>query len=399
MDSHVTFLQMLRCARCGAAYPSDQVLNLCRCGSPLLAEYDLQAARRRLRPEVWRSRPPGVWRYHELLPVQEAHHVVSLGEGGTPLFKLRRLGASVGLSNLFVKDEGQNPTGSFKARGLAVAVSKARELGVTRGAIPSAGNAGGALAAYAARVGLRVDVFMPADVPEMFKMECRLYGATVHLIDGLISDCGRAVQERQAEEGWFNFSTFKEPYRLEGKKTMGYELAEQFEWQLPEVIVYPTGGGTGLVGMWRAFQELCELGWLRGSLPRMVAVQAKGCAPIVSAFRAGAERAEAWPQAQTVALGLRVPQAIGDFLMLRVLRESNGTAIAVDDRAIVQALRELACQEGLFACPEGAATWAACKQLVSQGWIRKDEHVVLFNTGSGMKYAEVLGSVTSAEPA
>jgi threonine synthase len=321
--------------------------------------------------------------------------MVTLGEGNTPLLKLERLGAQTGLGNLYLKDEGENPTGSFKARGLAVAVSKAKELGLTRGAIPSAGNAGGAFAAYAAKAGLTAHIFMPADVPAVFRSECSLYGATLHLVDGVITDCAQALRERAEQEGWFDFSTLREPYRLEGKKTMGYELAEQGGGQLPEVVIYPTGGGTGLVGMWKAFAELRQLGWLEGDLPRMVAVQAAGCAPIVQAFAAGAEQAHPWQGAETVALGLRVPQALGDFLILRVLRESRGTAVAVDDSNIIAALRELAAVEGVWACPEGAATWAACKKLVASGWIKPQERVVLFNTGTGLKYLEVVNPVPS----
>ncbi len=390
METFRSFVKHLECPRCAATYPVNQVHNLCSCGSPLLVRYDLERAKVYLRREELHRRPAGVWRYRELLPVFEDRHIVSLGEGGTPILDLEKLGAMVGLAKLAIKDEGQNPTGSFKARGMAVAVSKAKELGVARAAIPSAGNAGSALAAYGAKAGVAVDVFMPLDIPQVFRQECELHGARVHLVEGVITDCGRALRQRQGQEGWFEFSTLKEPYRLEGKKTMGYELAEQCGWRLPNVIIYPTGGGTGLVGMWKAFAEMQQLGWLEGELPRMVAVQAAGCAPIVRAFAQGAERAQPWEKAQTVALGLRVPQALGDVLMLKVLRESHGTAIAVEDQDILVALRELATHEGLFVCPEGAATWAACKQLVAQGWIDRQEQVLLFNTGSGAKYAEVV---------
>lgn len=386
-----TFVRHLECARCEATYPASEVHNLCQCGSPLLVRYDLDEAKARLGREATRPSDFGVWRYRELLPVTDARHMVTLGEGNTPILKLERLGAQAGLFDLYLKDEGQNPTGSFKARGLAVAVSKAKELGLTRGAIPSAGNAGGAFAAYAAKAGLAAHIFMPADVPLVFRSECSLYGATVHLVDGVITDCARALRERAQQEGWFDFSTLREPYRLEGKKTMGYELAEQGGWQLPDVVIYPTGGGTGLVGMWKAFAELRQLGWLEGDLPRMVAVQASGCAPIVHAFAAGAEQAPPWQGAETVALGLRVPEALGDFLILKVLRESRGTAIAVDDSDIITALRELATVEGVWACPEGAATWAACKKLVASGWVKPHERMVLFNTGTGLKYLEVVG--------
>lgn len=390
MEAVRSFVQHLECACCGATYPVNQVHNLCSCGSPLLVKYNLEHAKVSLQREELHRRQRGVWRYWELLPVLEERHMVTLGEGGTPIFHLERLGATVGLAKLAMKDEGQNPTGSFKARGMAVAVSKARELGITRAAIPSAGNAGSALAAYGAKAGLAVDVFMPLDTPLVFRKECELHGARVHLVGGVITDCGRALRQQQDQEGWFEFSTLKEPYRVEGKKTMGYELAEQCGWRLPNVIIYPTGGGTGLLGMWKAFAEMRQLGWLEGELPRMVAVQAAGCAPIVRAFAQGAERAQPWQEAQTIALGLRVPQAFGDLLMLKVLRQSNGTAVAVEDDDIVVALRELATQEGVFACPEGAATWAACKQLVAQGWIDRQERVLLFNTGSGAKYAEVI---------
>jgi len=357
----------------------------------------LEGAKAHLQREQLQGRCPGVWRYWELLPVRETRHMVTLGEGGTPILKLEKLGASIGLAGLYLKDEAQNPTGSFKARGMAVAVSKAKELGITRGAIPSAGNAGSALAAYGARAGFAVQVFMPSDVPLLFQEECHFHGACVHLVDGLITDCGRALREQIRGQGWFDFSTFREPYRVEGKKTMGYELAEQFGWRLPNVIIYPAGGGTGLVGMWKAFAELQQLGWLDGALPRMVAVQAAGCAPIVRAFAEGAETAQPVREPETIALGLRVPQALGDFLVLKALRESGGTAIAVEDEEIATALKELGTGEGIFACPEGAATWAACQKLVAQGWIDRQEHVLLFNTGSGFKYSEVIAPILSGD--
>jgi threonine synthase len=331
-----------------------------------------------------------MWRYRAFLPVQDELNVVSLGEGFTPLLRARRLGEELGLRQLYIKDESLNPTGSFKARGLAVAISRAKELGVTDVAIPSAGNAAGAMSAYAARAGLRAHVFMPSDVPAPFRLECRALGAEVVLVDGLITDCGREARKRSVEQGWFDVSTLKEPYRLEGKKTMGYELAEQFHWVLPDVIIYPTGGGTGLIGMWKAFAELTELGWIDERRPRMVAVQAEGCAPIPRAFAAGEEYATLWEGAQTVAAGLRVPAAVGDFLILKALRESNGIAIAVSDKELVAAQMRMSRYEGVFACPEGGATLAALETLLGQGWVDPSERIVLFNTGTGLKYPDAL---------
>jgi threonine synthase len=336
------------------------------------------------------QRPHDLWRYHELLPVLDEADVVTLGEGGTPLLPLRRLGSQLGLGHLYLKEEGYNPTGSFKARGLAMAVSKAKELGLRTLAIPTAGNAGSAMAAYAAAAGLEAYVFAPDDTPPMIVQECMILGAHVYVIKGLINDAGRIVQEGKGEHGWFDMSTLKEPYRLEGKKTMGLELAEEFGWHLPDVILYPTGGGTGLIGMWKAFAELRALGWIDDHRPRMVVVQAEGCAPIVKAFEEGATEASLWPNAYTMASGLRVPKAFADFLILQALRDSEGTAVAVSDEAMARAQRLLAATEGVFACPEGAATVAALQILHQQGWIQPHERVVLFNTGSGLKYADLL---------
>jgi len=327
-----------------------------------------------------------MWRYRALLPVRDKGAVVCLGAGYTPLLRATRLGEELGLNHLYIKDEGLNPTGSFKARGLAVAISRARELGVREVVIPSAGNAAGAMAAYAARAGLRAHVFMPRDVPAPFRLECQALGAEVTLVDGLITDCGREARRGAEEHGWFDVSTLKEPYRLEGKKTMGYELAEQFGYRLPDVIIYPTGGGTGLIGMWKAFGELAELGWIGDQRPRMVAVQPRGCAPIPRAFHAGEPFATPWEGAHTVAAGLRVPSAVGDFLILRALRESNGTAVAVSDEALVGAQMRIARLEGIFACPEGGATLAALETLLAQGWVSPAARIVLFNTGTGLKY-------------
>lgn len=380
------FFSHLECSLCGRTYDPDRPWQVCPdCGRPLLARYDLAAARQ-LGRERLIGPEPSLWRYRALLPVRDPTHIVTLGEGFTPLLPARRLGAELGMSHLYIKEESLNPTGSFKARGLAVAVSRARELGVRGMVIPSAGNAAGAAAAYAARAGIPLHVFMPRDVPAPFLAECRALGASVTLVDGLITDCGREARRLAAEHGWFDLSTLREPYRLEGKKTMGYELAEQMGWDLPDVIVYPTGGGTGLVGMWKAFEEMAELGWVGDRRPRMVTVQSTGCAPIVRAFHAGEKFAAPWENAQTVAAGLRVPAAIGDFLILRALRESGGTAVAVSDEALLEGQRLMGRTEGIFACPEGGAAVAALKLLLEAGWIRPQERVVLFNTGSGLKY-------------
>jgi threonine synthase len=330
-----------------------------------------------------------MWRWHELLPVLNPENQVFLGEGDTPLLTLPRLQAELGLSNLYVKDESSNPTGSFKARGLAAAISKAKELGMEKVIIPTAGNAGGAMAAYAARAGLKAHIFMPKDTPYANIEESRIVGADVELVDGLISDAAKLAGEKARTEGWFDVSTFKEPYRVEGKKIMGYELSEAFDWELPDVIIYPTGGGTGLVGMWKAFDELEQLGWLNNNKrPRMVSVQAEGCAPVVRAFQAGASFCDFWTGAQTLASGLRVPKSFADHLILQDIYDSRGTAVAVSDAAILTSQRELARAEGIFAAPEGAATLAALKVLIDQKWVSTSERIVLFNTGSGLKYLD-----------
>lgn len=382
------YLTTLQCSECGEQYDPDQPQTFCpACQAPLLAKYDLNTARQHLDREEMPRRARGMWRWRELLPVKDPAHIVHLGEGDAPLLPVDRLGASLGLKHLYIKDEGMNPTGTFKARGLAAAISKAKELGIQQVVIPTAGNAGGAMAAYAARAGLRAHVFMPKDTPVANVTECRIVGASVTLVDGLISDAAAMASISAREEGWFDVSTFKEPYRAEGKKIMGYELAEAFGWALPEVIVYPAGGGTGLVGMWKAFEELEGLGWLnRAARPRMVAVQASGCAPVVRAFAAGADRCEFWEGASTLASGLRVPKSFADRLILRTLRQSGGTALAVSDPAILQAQAKLAAAEGIFAAPEGAATLAALEVLVARGWVQPDERIVLFNTGTGLKY-------------
>jgi threonine synthase len=386
-QSHLSHLE---CSGCGKQYVHDQIHTYCPlCQSPLLSIYDLKRARQNVDRDEITRRKKGMWRWHELLPVIQKENQIFLGEGDTPLLSLPRLGKELGLINLYVKDESSNPTGSFKARGLAAAISKAKELGVEKVIIPTAGNAGGAMAAYAARAGLRAHIFMPRDTPFANIEESRMAGAEVILIDGLISDAAGMAGEKARAEGWFDVSTFKEPYRMEGKKVMGYELAEDFGWKLPDVIVYPTGGGTGLVGMWKAFAELESLGWLESTKrPRMVSVQADGCAPVVKAFQAGATYCDFWTNAQTIASGLRVPKSFADHLILKDIYESKGTAIAVSDQSILESQKQLAAAEGIFAAPEGAATLAALKELVKQEWVEPEEQIVLFNTGSGLKYID-----------
>lgn len=371
-------------------------MNVCPCGKPLRAEFDVRAARSVLSRDAFAARPRGLWRWRELLPCPPGAAPVSLGEGETPLIPAPRLAESIGLRTLLIKDESLNPTGSFKARGMSTAVTMAAALGATKLAVPSAGNAGGALAAYAAAAGLEAHVFMPRDVPTANRLECALFGANVTLVDGLISDCGRLVAQRAVGEGWFDVSTLKEPYRVEGKKTLGYELAEQLGWRPPDVIVYPTGGGTGLIGMAKAFDELEQLGWIGPARPRFVAVQSEGCAPVVRAFAQGRGDCEPAPNAHTAAAGLRVPKPFADFVILKYLRISGGAALAVSDDDMLAATRELSAATGICACPEGGACLAALRKLAADGWIQSEETVVLFNTGSGLKYAEALRCVTPA---
>jgi threonine synthase len=379
----------LECGLCGLKHEAHRLHNLCTaCGKPLLVRYDLERAKMFMKKESLASRRSDMWRYREMLPVQRDENIVSLGEGWTPLLRATRLARRVGIQELYIKDESQNPTQSFKARGMATAVSMAKELGAKKLAVPSAGNAAGALAAYAARAGLKSYIFMPRDTPRANVVECQQTGAHVTLMDGLITDCGAEVGRRKEKEGWFDVSTLKEPYRVEGKKTLGYELAEQLEWRLPDVIIYPTGGGTGLIGMWKAFDEMQQLGWIGSKRPRMVTVQAEGCAPIVRAFEEGHRFADEFPNAATTASGLRVPKAIGDFLILDALRQSGGTAVAVSDEELIEAVRDIGAVEGVFCAPEGAACLPALKQLLESGEVNKHESVVLFNTGSGVKYME-----------
>ncbi len=380
-------LTHLECPECGKIVDADRVQNFCAdCRSPLLARYDIQKVAASLTPAQVYARPRGLWRWAELLPVRNEEFRLTLGEGDKPLLPAGRLGKELDLDHLFIKDESSNPTGSFKARGLCVAVSRALELGCREFVIPTAGNAGGALAFYAARAGVIAHVFMPGDAPPANQREVRAAGADLHLVDGLISDAARLAAEAARGTNWFDVSTFKEPYRVEGKKTMGFELAESFDWHLPDVIIYPTGGGTGLVGMWKAFAELEALGWIGPERPRMVAVQAAGCAPLVRAFQGGAQRAEPWQNAATLASGLRVPVVFADRLILAILRDSHGTALAVSDDEILAAQGGMARTEGVLACPEGAATLAGLRHLVDNGWVHQDEKVVLFNTGTGLKY-------------
>lgn len=380
----------LECAACGLRHEARRLHNLCtQCGKPLLVRYDLERAAHSLTKESLPGRRADLWRYREVLPVEQDANVVSLGEGWTPLLPAPRLAQKLGMSGeLFIKDESQNPTQSFKARGMTAAVSMAKELGAQKLAVPSAGNAAGALAAYAARAGLEAHIFMPRDTPRANVVECEQTGAHVTLMDGLITDCGAEVARRKDAEGWFDVSTLKEPYRVEGKKTLGYELAEQLEWSLPDVVIYPTGGGTGLIGMWKAFDEMEALGWIGATRPRMVSVQSSGCAPIVRAFEEGKRFAEEFAHAATIASGLRVPRAIGDFLILDAVRASKGTAVAVSDEELLAAVREIGASEGLFVAPEGAACLPALKKLLEAGEVGKDERVVLFNTGAGVKYLE-----------
>ncbi len=384
----MTTITHLECSLCGKRREAGKVHNLCECGGPLLVRYDLEKARTAWSRERVASGPSNMWRYAPVLPVARPESIVSLGEGMTPLVRTSRLGARLGARDLWVKDEGVNPTGSFKARGLACAISMCAELGLKKVAIPSAGNAAGAMAAYAAAAGIEAYIFMPRDVPQSNFIECSATGARVTLVDGLISDCGRIVASRKDAEGWFEISTLKEPYRIEGKKTMGYEVAEQFAWRLPDVIFYPCGGGVGLIGMWKAFEEMETLGWISAKRPKMIAVQAEGCAPIVKAWEEGKPRSEFFENARTVASGLRVPKALGDFLVLDAVRASGGAAVAVSDEEMIEAGVALASDEGIFAAPEGGACVAALKKLLASGFLKAEERMVIYNTGSGLKYLE-----------
>lgn len=380
-------LSGLECSRCGTSYDADVVQGTCSCGSPLLARYDLEKVAATLDRNQLAGREPTLWRYHELLPVRDRGSVITLGEGMTPLLSLPRLGKQLGVPRLLMKDEGLIPTGTFKARGAAVGVSRAAELGVTGVAMPTNGNAGAAWSVYAARAGMHSLIAMPVDAPAITRAECHVAGAELYLVDGLIGDAGKLIAAAvSARGGYQDVSTLKEPYRLEGKKTMGLEIAEQLGWQLPDVILYPTGGGVGLIGIHKALHELLELGWVHGSLPRLVAVQASGCAPIVQAFEQGARSSESWPDAHTVAFGITVPKALGDFLILDALYETGGTAIAVDDDELLADQREAGRLEGTFVCPEGAACFTAVRKLRETGWLSENDEVLVLNTGTGLKY-------------
>lgn len=386
-----SYLTHLECTFCGATYEANQLQTVCaNCGKVLYARYDLAAARKAMTKDALARRPFTLWRYHEVLPVGDPAHVVTLGEGGTPLLPLPRFGQAIGLPGLLAKDEGGNPTGSFKARGMALAISRAKELGARAVAAPSAGNAASAMSAYAARAGLSAYVFMPQDTPPIMKAECTAYGAHVYLVDGLINDAGKIVREHSAARGWFDVSTLKEPYRAEGKKTMGYEIAEQLGWTLPDAIIYPTGGGTGIVGMWKAFAEMETLGLIGPQRPKMICVQAVGCAPIVEAFERGERHAPLFAGARTLAPGIRVPVAIGDYLILDAIRESGGTALTVTDDEMLAATREVAASDGLYASPEAAATFVAARKLAASGFLGGDERVVVFSTGAGLKHTELI---------
>ena len=386
----LSYVTHLECSKCGERHEADQIQTVCRkCGKPLFARYDLEKVREAMTKRELVGRVSSMWRYFELMPVRERRNIVSLGEGWTPLTKASRLGGVVGVEDLWIKDEGIIPTGSFKARGLSAAISKAKELGIRSVAMPSAGTAAGAMAAYGARAGMEVYVFMPEDAPKVNAVESEVVGAKVVLVRGLISDAGKLVREGNKEMGWFNVATLGEPYRVEGKKTMGLEVAEQLDWNLPDVIIYPTGGGTGIIGMWKVFDELEEMGWIGSERPRMVSVQAEGCSPIPKAYEEGKEESEFFENASTIATGLRVPKALGDFLILRAVRESEGTALAVTDEEIMADVGLMARNEGLFPCPEGAATLSALRHMIADGEVDRDERVVLFNTGSGLKYTDL----------
>jgi threonine synthase len=390
MPSTKTTVTELYCSKCGKRYDFDTVMTLCSCGGPILVDYDYRRAEQIINKDDLATRPSSMWKYREILPVRDDANIVSLGEGGTPIMPSAAIGAALGLKHLYFKDESVNPTGSFKARGLGMAVSRAKELGIDRVIIPTAGNAGSAVAAYAARAGIACKVIMPKDVPAPFLVDCAYHGAQIELVDGSIKDCGARAAELVQDEGWFSMATLKEPYRIEGKKTMGYELAEHFDYDLPDVVIYPTGGGTGLIGMWKAFDEMERMGWIDSRRPRMVAVQSDGCAPVPRAYEQGKDHADEWDNPHTLAAGLRVPSAVGDFLMLRAIRDSGGLALAVSDDEIIRDTSEIASKEGIFTAPEGGAVLACLKRMVANGDVSPDDRIVLFITGSGYKYLDVL---------
>jgi threonine synthase len=388
----MSFLSHLECSRCRKTHDADRVQNLCDCGGPLLVRYDLKAVARAVRPADLAGRVSSLWRYREVLPVRDDKNIVTLGEGMTPLFPLPRLGAEIGLPDLWLKDEGLNPTASFKARGAATGVSRALELGIKALAMPTNGNAGGAWASYGARAGMSVTLVMPTDAPAMSVLEATAVGANAYMVRGQITDAGAIVGRSAKAHGWFEAATLKEPYRIEGKKTMGYEIAEQLGWSLPDVILYPTGGGVGIIGIYKALLEMREMGWLPENVrfPKLVAVQAEGCQPIVKAFREGKDVSEKWENASTVAQGIRVPKALGDFLVLQAVRETGGTCVAVSDADTMWGLERISRQEGAFICPEGAALVGAARMLLRDGWLNAGQRVLLLNTGAGIKYPDVM---------
>jgi len=384
------FVDYLECPKCGKTYSAENIVQLCSCGAPLLVRYNLKLLKKSISKNDLKERLPSLWRYREFLPIKEEQNIVSLGEGMTPLLLLNTLGPRVGMKNLYLKDEGIIPTGTFKARGAAVGASKAKELGVKTLAMPTNGNAGGAWAAYSARAGMKAYIVMPENAPLITRNECAIAGAELYLVKGLISDAGKIVARAVQKHGWFDASTLKEPYRIEGKKTMGLEIAEQFGWKVPDVILYPTGGGVGIIGIYKGLRELQEIGWIGDKMPRLVSVQASGCAPIVKAWEEGKSESDFWKNSQTIAFGINVPKAIGDFLVLEAINKTAGCAVAVDDHDILHAQAQLAANEGIFTCPEGAATLAAAVRLEKDGWIKQDEEVLLLNTGAGLKYPDTV---------
>ena len=384
------YLSHLECPKCTSTYESEQPIHLCRCGSPLLVRYDLKKVRRGFRKKALNSRKENLWRYRELLPVKKEENVVFLGEGMTPLLPLKNLGPKLGFSSLYLKDEGLIPTGTFKARGAAVGVSRAKELGIKVLAMPTNGNAGGSWAAYCAKAGIKAVIVMPKDAPIINRKEVAVAGAGLYLVDGLISDAGKIVGRAIAEYGWYDASTLKEPYRIEGKKTMGLEIVEQFDWKVPDVIIYPTGGGVGIIGIYKGLKELQEIDWIGEKMPRLVSVQSTGCAPVVKAWEEKKSESTFWENSNTIAFGLNVPKALGDFLILDAIYQTNGSAVAVEDEEILRAQQMVAKEEGIFCCPEGAATLSAAIQLIKSNWIKPNEKVVLLNTGTGLKYPETV---------
>lgn len=386
----MSYVSHLECSKCGKHYNSEEVHQLCECGGPLLVKYDLNKVKDNFSKEALKDREPSLWRYWELLPLRDKKNLVSLGEGMTPVIKMEVAGPEIGLDNLYLKDEGIIPSGTFKSRGATVGVSRAKELGIKALAMPTNGNAGASWSTYGARAGIKSVIVMPVDAPEITRNECAITGADLYLVDGLISDAGKIVARGVQKHGWFDVSTLKEPYRIEGKKTMGLEIAEQFNWEVPDVILYPTGGGVGIIGIYKALRELQTLGWIGEKMPRLVAVQAAGCAPIVKAWKEGKKESEFWNNAHTCAFGITVPKALGDFLVLDAIYQTGGCAVAIEDEDTLKAQAELAAKEGTFVCPEGAALYAATKQLQKQGWLKKDEKIVMLNTGTGLKYPETV---------